>query len=85
MTERKSLAPSKEVFDRLKSLKGDYQTWDGFLNELADLKEAQQPGDWREEIQTRDGDGDTCPECGHELVDSLGRDRPACPSCGWSE
>lgn len=39
MTERKSLKPNVETYNRLKSLKGRYQTWDGLLNELADLKE----------------------------------------------
>ena len=43
MTERKSLKPSVETYDHLESVKGRYQTWDGLLNELADLKEASGP------------------------------------------
>ncbi len=40
-------------------------------------------GDWREEMQTRDGGGETCPECGEaELVSALGAAK-ACPSCGY--
>lgn len=42
MTKRKTLKPAADTYDRLKSLKGRYQTWDGLLNELADLKEAEQ-------------------------------------------
>lgn len=75
---------------------------DTFLGTLLDTAEAarngyyadgegeesdDEPGDWRDELKTRSGDGESeaseCPECGSELRHQLGSDRPACPSCGW--
>lgn len=42
-------------------------------------------GDWRDDIQTRDAvDEEECPECGAEVVQSLGSGK-SCPMCGWSE
>jgi len=36
MTDRKNLKIAEETYNSLREEKGQYQTWDGFLNELLD-------------------------------------------------
>ena len=36
MTDRKNLKIDEQTYDRLRALKGQYETWDGFLNRAAD-------------------------------------------------
>ena len=36
MSDRKNLKIQEETYERLRQQKGQYETWDGFLNRLLD-------------------------------------------------
>lgn len=77
--EAEPLGPAADRFENQAMTDADSET---------DEPDEEEPGDWRDEIRTRSGDGEskdreTCPECGSELRHQLGSDRPACPQCGW--
>lgn len=39
MTDRKNLKVDPETYERLRELKGEFETWDGCLNRIADAVE----------------------------------------------